>query len=59
MYEDVELLFGLIDVKILCRVLRMVKISKEQLIWCEEKMKKLGLSDGKLERDPSPILFPC
>ncbi|KAF2309202.1 hypothetical protein GH714_001163 [Hevea brasiliensis] len=59
MYKDVELLFGLIDVKILSRVLRMVKISKEQLIWCEEKMKKLALSDGKLQRDPSPILFPC
>ncbi|EEF48718.1 uncharacterized protein LOC8259956 [Ricinus communis] len=59
MYEDVEVLFGVIDVKILTRVLRMVRISKEQLMWCEEKMKKLDLSDGKLQRDPSPILFPC
>ncbi|KDP25047.1 hypothetical protein JCGZ_22582 [Jatropha curcas] len=58
-YEDVELLFGLIDIKILSRVLRMVRISKEQLIWCEEKMKKLHISDGKFGRDPSPILFPC
>ncbi|XP_065864249.1 uncharacterized protein [Euphorbia lathyris] len=58
-YEDVELLFGIIDMKILSRVLRMVRISKEQLIWCEEKMKKLALSDGKLRRDPSPLLFPC
>lgn len=56
--EDVQLLFSLIDVKILSRVLRMVRISKEQLFWCEEKMKKLGVSDGKLQRDPSPILFP-
>ncbi|GAV90428.1 DUF1666 domain-containing protein [Cephalotus follicularis] len=58
-YEDVQLLFGLIDVKVLLRVLRMARISKEQLFWCEEKMKKLELSDGKLQRDPSPILFPC
>ncbi|KAF5739211.1 hypothetical protein HS088_TW12G00412 [Tripterygium wilfordii] len=57
--EDVQLLFGLIDVKILSRVIRMVKITKEQLLWCEEKMKKLDLSNGKLQRDPSPILFPC
>ncbi|KAL3835352.1 hypothetical protein ACJIZ3_010088 [Penstemon smallii] len=58
--EDVEMLLGLIDVKILSRVLRMLKISNEQLFWCEEKMKKLALSsDGKLQRDPSPILFPC
>ncbi|KAE8723427.1 hypothetical protein F3Y22_tig00012385pilonHSYRG00006 [Hibiscus syriacus] len=57
--EDVPLLFGLIDVKIISRVLRMEKISKEQLFWCEEKIKKLDLCDGKLQRDPSPILFPC
>ncbi|XAR49784.1 hypothetical protein NMG60_11003923 [Bertholletia excelsa] len=57
--EEVELLFGLIDVKVLSRVLRMERITKEQLFWCEEKMKKLDLSVGKLQRDPSPILFPC
>ncbi|KAA3478684.1 Ribosomal protein L34Ae [Gossypium australe] len=56
--EDVPLLFGLIDIKIISRVLRMGRISKEELFWCEEKMKKLHFCDGKLERDPSPILFP-
>lgn len=57
--EEVEMLMGLVDVKVISRALRMGRVSKEQLIWCEEKMKKLGLSDGKLQRDPSPILFPC
>ena len=57
--EDVQLLFGLIDIKVVSRVLRMVKITNEQLVWCEDKMKKLDLVDGKLRRDPSPILFPC
>ncbi|KAI7986095.1 hypothetical protein LOK49_LG14G02277 [Camellia lanceoleosa] len=57
--EEAELLLGLIDVKVMSRVLRLVRITKEQLFWCEEKMKKLDLSDGKLQRDPSPILFPC
>ncbi|XP_023765379.1 uncharacterized protein LOC111913900 [Lactuca sativa] len=59
--EEVELLLGVIDVKVINRVLRMVKISKDQLFWSEEKMKKLDLSaaSGKLQRDPSPILFPC
>lgn len=57
--EDVQLLLSLIDVKILSRVLRLVRITKEQLFWCEEKLKKLDLSDGKLRRDPSPVLFPC
>ncbi|KAM7253908.1 hypothetical protein ACFE04_031590 [Oxalis oulophora] len=57
--DDIQLLFGLIEIKILSRVLRMARISKEQLFWCEEKMKKLDLSSGKLQRDPSPLLFPC
>ncbi|KAL0414941.1 UNVERIFIED_CONTAM: hypothetical protein Slati_3326000 [Sesamum latifolium] len=57
--EDVEMLLGVVDVKVVTRVVRMMRISKEQLIWCEEKMKKLGLCDGKLQREPSPILFPC
>ncbi|KAL2461945.1 Protein of unknown function (DUF1666) [Abeliophyllum distichum] len=57
--EDTEMLLGLIDSKIVSRVLRMARISKEQLFWCEEKMKKLAISDGKLQRDPSLILFPC
>ncbi|KAI3773340.1 hypothetical protein L1987_47865 [Smallanthus sonchifolius] len=59
--EEVDLLLGLIDGKVTSRVLRMAKISKEQLFWSEEKIKKLDLSaaTGKLQRDPSPILFPC
>ncbi|XWS20609.1 hypothetical protein CRYUN_Cryun31cG0117300 [Craigia yunnanensis] len=57
--EDVPLLFGLIDIKIISRVLRMARISKEQLFWYEEKITKLDLCDWKLQRDPSPILFPC
>lgn len=57
--EDVDLLLSTIDVKVLSRVVRMVKMSKEQLFWCEEKMKKIDWRGGKLQRDPSPILFPC
>ncbi|XP_031106043.1 uncharacterized protein LOC116010684 [Ipomoea triloba] len=56
---DVDLLLGLIDVKVMARVLRMEKITKEQLFWCEGKMKKLDVSDGKLQRDPAVLLFPC
>ncbi|KAF8103971.1 hypothetical protein N665_0182s0077 [Sinapis alba] len=57
-WEGVQLLFAAIDIKLATRVLRMSKISKEQLLWCEEKMKKLNFSAGKLQRHPSPILFP-
>lgn len=58
-HEDVDLLLGRIDVKVLSRVVRMVRMSKEQLFWCDEKMKKIDLSGEKLQRDPSPLLFPC
>ncbi|XP_054781380.1 uncharacterized protein LOC129288689 [Prosopis cineraria] len=57
--EDIQLLMGLIDIKILSRVMRMTRITKEQLFWCEEKMKKLNVTHNRLERDTSPILFPC
>ncbi|CAA6662361.1 unnamed protein product [Spirodela intermedia] len=57
--EEVELLFGLIDIRVVSRVLRMARLSKEHLLWCEEKMSKLQLSDQRLHRDPSPVLFPC
>ncbi|KAI3880905.1 hypothetical protein MKX03_032730 [Papaver bracteatum] len=57
--EEGELLFGLIDIKVMSRVLRMVRISKEQLLWCEEKMSRLDVPESKLNRDGSPILFPC
>ncbi|CAH8383301.1 unnamed protein product [Eruca vesicaria subsp. sativa] len=58
-WEGVQLLFAAIDIKLASRVLRMGKVSKEQLLWCEEKMKKLNFSAGKLQRHPSPVLFPC
>ncbi|KAI4330049.1 hypothetical protein MLD38_028361 [Melastoma candidum] len=58
-YDDADLLLGLVDVKIVSMVLRSERITKEQLTWCEEKMKKLELADWKLCRDPSPLLFPC
>jgi Protein of unknown function (DUF1666) len=58
--EEVELVFALIDIKVVARVLRVAQLSKEQLLWCEEKMSKIDLSsDSKLRRDASPILFPC
>lgn len=58
-HGEVELLLSLIDAKIVSRVLRMARITKEQLLWCEDKMQKVNLSNGKLHRDPSPVLFPC
>lgn len=49
---------GLIDMKVVSRVLRMAEITEEQLHWCEEKMTKVRIWNGKTQRDPSPLFFP-
>eukprot|EP01018_Ginkgo_biloba_P027320 Gb_23279 [translate_table: standard] len=56
--EEIEILLGLIDIKIVSRVLKMSRITKDHLRWCEEKLNKLIVCQGKLHRDSSPVLFP-
>ncbi|URD94098.1 hypothetical protein MUK42_00316 [Musa troglodytarum] len=54
---EMDILMGLIDMKIVSRVLRMPGVSQEQLRWCEEKMSKVKVWDGKIQRDSSPLFF--
>lgn len=56
--EATEILLGFIDIKIISRVLKMSRITKDHLRWCEEKLDKLVVSQGKLHRDYSPVFFP-
>ncbi|XP_022929921.1 uncharacterized protein LOC111436369 isoform X2 [Cucurbita moschata] len=57
--EEMEILMGLIDLKVVSRVLRSADIiNEQQLHWCEAKMRKVGILDGKVHRDSSPIFFP-
>ncbi|TKY60928.1 structural constituent of ribosome [Spatholobus suberectus] len=56
---DMDVLMALIDLKVVSRVLRMNDLSEEQLHWCEEKMSKVRIMEGKLQRDYStPLFFP-
>ena len=57
--EEMEILMGLIDLKVVSRVLRMNDIVEEQTHWCEEKMSKVRVVEGKLQRDSSPLFFPA
>ncbi|KAK9278433.1 hypothetical protein L1049_027998 [Liquidambar formosana] len=57
--EEMEILMGLIDLKVVSRVLRMNDITEEQLHWCEDKMNKVRVWEGKLQRDSSPLFFPA
>lgn len=54
-----EILMSLIDLKVVSRVLRMTEITQEQLHWCEQKMAKPTILEGKLHRDSSPLFFPA
>ncbi|KAM3247802.1 hypothetical protein P3L10_009569 [Capsicum annuum] len=57
--EEMEILISLIDLKLVSRVLRMSQVNEEQLHWCENKMSKVRISEGKLQRDSSPLFFPA
>ncbi|KAL0801760.1 hypothetical protein Bca101_056936 [Brassica carinata] len=58
--EEMEILMGLIDLKVVSRVLRMNEMNEEKLHWCEEKMSKVKIiQDGKaFQRDSTPLFFP-
>lgn len=52
-----DILMGLIDMKIVSRTLRMSEISQEQLQWCEEKMTKVGVLEWKSSKRVLPATF--
>ncbi|KAJ1684907.1 hypothetical protein LUZ63_016297 [Rhynchospora breviuscula] len=56
--DEMEIIMGLIDLKVVSRVLRMPNITQEQLEWCEQKMSKVRVFEGKIQRDSSPLVFP-
>ncbi|XP_051148181.1 uncharacterized protein LOC127263198 [Andrographis paniculata] len=57
--EELEILMAMIDLKVVSRVLRMAEINGEQLHWCENKMGRVRVADGKLHRDSAPLFFPA
>ncbi|KAI3809755.1 hypothetical protein L1987_19355 [Smallanthus sonchifolius] len=57
--NEMELLMAQIDLKVVSRVLRTTDLNDEQLHWCEDKMTRVRISDGKLQRDSSPLFFPA
>ncbi|GAA0141228.1 hypothetical protein LIER_02420 [Lithospermum erythrorhizon] len=57
--DEMEILMALIDLKLVSRVLRMSQLNDELLHWCEDKMGKVRVTEGKLFRDSSPLFFPA
>ncbi|GJM98815.1 hypothetical protein PR202_ga15855 [Eleusine coracana subsp. coracana] len=55
-----NLFFSQVDMRLVARVLRMPRITSDQLQWCKAKMDKIILVDRvKIHREPSFLLFPC
>ncbi|PAN12371.1 hypothetical protein PAHAL_2G263700 [Panicum hallii] len=54
-----NLFFSQVDMKLVARVLRMPRITSEQLQWCKAKLDKIIPVDRKIHREASFLLFPC
>uniref|UniRef100_A0A0E0ES63 Uncharacterized protein n=1 Tax=Oryza meridionalis TaxID=40149 RepID=A0A0E0ES63_9ORYZ len=54
-----SLFFSQVDMRLVARVLRMPRITSEQLQWCKAKLDKIALVDRRIHREASFLLFPC
>lgn len=53
------LLFAQVEVRLIARVLNMVKITRDQVLWCNEKLDRISFVGRKIYVEPSFLLFPC
>ncbi|XP_020575667.1 uncharacterized protein LOC110021495 [Phalaenopsis equestris] len=54
-----DLFFTEVDLQIVSRVLKMSRITSDQLIWCQKKLNKITFSGKKVHRESSFLQFPC
>ena len=57
--EEALHFFAQVDVKLVSRVLSMSRISREQLIWCDNKLSRISFVGTKIYVQPAFFLFPC
>nr|XP_010939496.1 uncharacterized protein LOC105058318 [Elaeis guineensis] len=57
--SNLDLFFSQIDLKLVARVLKMSRITTDQLVWCHKKLNKIAFVDRKIHREPAFLLFPC
>ncbi|XP_027358830.1 uncharacterized protein LOC113867624 [Abrus precatorius] len=50
---------SLVIMKLVWRVLKMSKISRDQLVWCHNKLNSISFINRKINIEPSFLLFPC
>ncbi|CAO2829589.1 unnamed protein product [Amaranthus hypochondriacus] len=54
-----EMLVAQVELGLVSRVLRMKKLSTDQLLWCHKKLNKIDIVNRKIYLDYSFLLFPC
>ncbi|XP_042463792.1 uncharacterized protein LOC122046907 isoform X1 [Zingiber officinale] len=54
-----ELFFSQVDLKLVARVMRMSRITTEQLVWCHAKLSNIRFIEAKAYRENSFLLFPA
>ncbi|XP_057787582.1 uncharacterized protein LOC131004851 [Salvia miltiorrhiza] len=57
--DQVLYFFSQVDMKLVSRVLNMSKVTREQLIWCHNKLASISFVNRKLRVEPAFLLFPC
>ncbi|XP_004232221.1 uncharacterized protein [Solanum lycopersicum] len=57
--DHVLYFFSQVDVKLVARVLNMPRLTKDQLVWCHNKLSRISFVHRKIHVEPSFLLFPC
>uniref|UniRef100_A0A7N0RER9 Ribosomal protein L34Ae n=1 Tax=Kalanchoe fedtschenkoi TaxID=63787 RepID=A0A7N0RER9_KALFE len=57
--DQVLCFFSQVDLKLVARVLRMTRLTTDQLRWCGLKLSSMSFVNGRIHVEPSFSLFPC
>ncbi|KAG7979314.1 hypothetical protein I3843_05G124700 [Carya illinoinensis] len=53
------LFFAQVELKLVSRVLNMSRLTRDQLVWCHEKLDQISIVSRRIQVEPSFFLFPC
>ncbi|CAH9118659.1 unnamed protein product [Cuscuta epithymum] len=57
--DHVLCFFSQVDMKLVSRVLNMCRLTREQLVWCYNKLNRISFVNRKIQVESSFLLFPC
>lgn len=54
-----SIFFAQVELKLVSRVLNMSRLTRDQLVWCHEKLDQISIVSRRIQVEPSFFLFPC